>query len=408
MLIFARTGYYAPEVRPMSFSLKSLAFSGLTLLFFALPAFSQMTAVEGDVKGPDGKPLVGATIKFDRTDIKGSYSVKTDKKGHYGHYGLPLGTYDVTVLVDNKPLDAMKAVRTKYSDATNLPFNIKPAGDAAGGGEPAVSDAERGMSKEQKAEFEKKNKEREAQLAKNKELNDSYTGGKAALDAKQYDQAIELFTKASTLDDKQVVVWSGLADAYIGAAGQKPAEAAALYDKGFDAYKKAIELKPDDAAYYNNFAIALAKDKKLEEAKTNLDKAAQLDPPGAGKYFYNMGALLVNGGQNDAACEEFKKAIGADPNYADAEYQYGVCNAAKAQVDPATGKITPPPGTIDALQKYIDLRGAACAAATETTTVAGCENVTAAKGMIAQLGGTVSTSFQNPNAPATKGNTKKK
>lgn len=382
----------------MSFQFRSLALSGLALFLLALPAFSQMTAIEGQVKGADGKPVQSAVVKFERTDIKGSYNVKTDKKGHYGHYGLPLGTYDVTVLVDGKAVGSMKGVRTKYSDATNVPFDLKPAGDADSGS--AIADETRGMTKEQKAEFEKKNKDREAQLAKNKELNDSYNAGKTALDAKQYDQAIEAFTKASTLDANQVVVWNGLADSYVGAATQKPADAAGLYDKGFDAYRKAIALKPDDAAYYNNFAIALAKDKKLDEAKTNLDKAAQLDPTGAGKYFYNMGALLVNGAQNDAACEEFKKAIGADPNYADAQYQFGVCNAAKAQIDPASGKITPPAGTIDALQKYIDLKGSACAAATETSAPAGCENVSAAKAMITQLGGTITTNYQNPNAPA--------
>ena len=133
------------------------------------------------------------------------------------------------------------------------------------------------------------------------------------------------------------------------------AEAAALYDKGFDAFRKAIELKPDDAAYYNNYALALAKDKKMDDAKTNLDKAAQLDPPGAGKYFYNMGALLVNGGQSEAAGEEFKKAIDADPNYADAQYQYGMYLASKATTD-ADRKDHPAPGTIEALQKYLELK----------------------------------------------------
>jgi tetratricopeptide (TPR) repeat protein len=393
----------------MSFRFHSLALSGIALLLLSIPAFSQMTTIEGEVKGPDGKPLQGAVVKLDRTDIKGSYTVKTDKKGHYGHYGLPLGTYDVTVMVDGKAASAVKGVRTKFSDATTVPFDLKAtAGEAAADAGNTISDTERGMTKEQKAEFEKKNKDREAQIAKNKELNDSYSAGKTALEAKQYDQAIEAFTKASTLDATQVVIWSGLADAYIGAASQKPAEAAELYEKGFDAYRKAIALKPDDAAYYNNFALALAKDKKLDEAKTNLDKAAQLDPAGAGRYFYNMGALLVNGAQNEAACTEFKKAIDADPNYADAQYQFGVCNAAKAQVDPASGKITPPPGTIDALQKYIDLKGSACAAATETSAPAGCENVSAAKAMISQLGGTVATTYQNPNAPASNKNTKKK
>jgi len=185
-------------------------------------------------------------------------------------------------------------------------------------------------------------------------------------------------------------------------APTKGAEASAFYDKGFDAYKKAIELKPDDAAYYNNFAIALARDKKLDEAKVNLDKAAQLDPPGAGKYFYNMGALLVNGGQNEAAGEEFKKAITADPNYADAQYQYGMYLVSKATTDTTTGKFVAPPGTTEALQKYIDLKGAACASATATSAPAGCENVGAAKDMITQLGGTVSVNFQNPNSQTKK------
>jgi tetratricopeptide (TPR) repeat protein len=391
----------------MSTQLKSLALTGFALFLMAIPSFAQMTAVEGSIKGPDGAPLnvKGAKVHFDRTDIKGSYDVSIDKKGHFGHYGLPMGTYDLSVIVDGKTADSVKGVKTAYSGAQTVNFDLKPKDGGGTGGLPA--DAEKNMSKADKEAFEKKNKEREAQLAKNKDLNDAYSAGKAALEAKQYDAAIEAFTKASALDATQVVVWSGLADAYVAAAGQKPADAAGLYDKGFEAYKKAIELKPDDAAYYNNYAIALAKDKKLDDAKTNLDMAAKLDPPGAGKYFYNMGALLVNGGQNDAAGEEFKKAIAADPNYADAQYQYGVVLASKATTDP-TGKIVAQPGTTEALQKYIDLKGAACATATTTSAPAGCELVGAAKELIAGLGGTVSTTFQNPNAPAANSNNNKK
>lgn len=374
----------------MSFPLKSLALSGLALLFLSLPAFSQTSIIEGVVKDPDGKPLQGAVVNIERTDIKGHYTVKTDKKGHYGHYGLPLGgKFDVSVVVDGQVKDMMKGVPTSGMPTT-LDFNLKSAQAAAAPGA-APTEADRGMTKEQKAEFEKQNKAREAALAKNKELNDAYTAGRAALDAKMYDQAIEAFEKAAMLDDKQVAVWSGLADAYVGAAAAKPADAAMLYDKGFDAFRKAIELKPDDAAYYNNFALALAKDKKIDEAKTNLDKAAQLDPPGAGKYFYNMGALLVNSAQNEAAGEEFKKAIAADPTYADAQYQYGVYLASKATAD-ASGKIVAAPGTVEALQKYIELKPDGPFAPS-------------AKELIAQLGGTVNTTFTNPNAPA---NNKKK
>jgi tetratricopeptide (TPR) repeat protein len=205
-----------------------------------------------------------------------------------------------------------------------------------------------------------------------------------------YDTAVESFNKAALLDDTQIAVWTGLADAYVGAAGQKTgADASALYDKGFDAYRKAIALKGDDPAFYNNFALALARDKKMDEARTNLDKAIQLDPTGAGKYYYNMGALLVNSGQNDAAGEDFKKCLAADPTYADCDYQWGVTLAAQAGVDAKTGKITPAPGTIEALQKYLDLKPDGPHAAE-------------AKDLITQLGGTLSTTFVNPNAAANK------
>jgi len=371
--------------------MKTLPLAGLALLCLSVPAFSQTSTIEGIVKDPDGKVLQGAIITIDRTDIKGHYTVKTDKKGHYGHYGLPLGgTFDVTVSVDGQVKDGVKGVHTKGEPAT-VNFDLKNAQQAAAGAAPGAPapEADRSLTKEQKAELEKQQKAREAQLAKNKELNDAYTAGRAALDAKMYDAAIEPLVKASMLDDKQVAVWSSLADAYIGAAGTKSgADASALYDKGFDAYKKAIELKPDDAAYYNNYALALAKDKKIDEAKQNLDKAAQLDPPGAGKYFYNLGALLVNSAQNDAAGEEFKKAIDADPNYADAQYQYGVYLTSKASTDPS-GKIVPAPGTIDALQKYLQLKPDGPFAGS-------------AKELIAQLGASVSTTFQAPGATNNK------
>ncbi|MFZ0595000.1 MAG: tetratricopeptide repeat protein, partial [Bryobacteraceae bacterium] len=73
------------------------------------------------------------------------------------------------------------------------------------------------------------------------------------------------------------------------------------------------------------------------------------------KAYYNLGANLVNTGKSDEAADFFKKAIAADPNYADAHYQYGICLMAKAQVD-ASGKITPPEGTADQFQKYLELK----------------------------------------------------
>jgi len=383
----------------MSSQVKSLLFSAFAFLLLSLPAFSQTTAAEGIVKDETGKPVVGAVVTFERTDIKGHYQLKTDKKGHYGHYGLPMGVYNVTVAIDGKTRDTVNGFHTKFGDPTTLNFDLKASAEqqqalakAAETGT-LTADQERGMSKEQKEQFEKVAKAREAQLQKNKALNDAYTTGKNAVDAKQWDAAIESLNKASEMDPKQGAVWTSLADAYVGKAQATPAEAAADYDKAFDAFKKALEINPTDAGLYNNYALALAKDKKLDDAKTNLAKAAELYPPGAGKYYYNLGALLVNGGQNDAALDEFKKAVEADPTYADAQFQLGMTLAAKATTD-AAGKITPAPGTIDALQKYLELKPDGV-------------NAASAKEMIAALGATVSEVYQNPNAPKGKATKKK-
>ena len=368
----------------MSFRIKSLALPAFAVIALSIPALAQTTGVEGIVTGPDGKPLQGAVVKFERSDIKGHYEVKTDKKGHYGHYGLPLGTFTVDVYVGSEMKDEMKGVKTHGGDPQQLNFDLARAAAAAGAAAANAPEADRSMSKADKEKFEKQKAEREAALAKNKALNDAYNLGKQALEAKAWDTAVESLVKATELDAKQSAVWSSLAEAYSGLAASKPADSAANYQKAYDAYAKAIELAPTDAGLYNNYALALARGKKIDDAKTNLAKAAELDPPGAGKYYYNLGALLVNSGQNDAAADQFKKAIDADPTYADAQYQYGLTLAGKATTD-ASGKIVAPPGAVEALQKYLSLKPDGPYAAS-------------AKEMIAQLGSTVQTTFTDPNA----------
>ena len=86
-----------------------------------------------------------------------------------------------------------------------------------------------------------------------------------------------------------------------------------------------------------------------------MEKAAQLEPANACKYYYNVGALYTNAGQVDPAIDTFKKAITADPNCADAYYQTGVNLMAKVSTTP-DGKMVPVPGTTEAFQKYLSLK----------------------------------------------------
>jgi tetratricopeptide (TPR) repeat protein len=276
-------------------------------------------------------------------------------------------------------------------DPVEINFDLKAQADKQAAMQKAAETGQltqemsREMSAEQKAALEKQMKERSAAMAKNKALNDAFNNGMAALGAKQYDQAVENFQKGSEIDPKQHVIWANLAESYFGQGATKTgAEQQAIFDKGADAWNKAIELKPDDAAYHNNFALALVKAKKFKEAEEELNKAAALDPPKAGTYFYNLGAVLTNQGQSDPAGQAFKKAIEADPNHADAQYQYGIYLVSKAQTT-ADGKVVPPPGTKEAFQKYIELKPNGPFA-------------DSARGMLQTLEGAVQTEFTNPDA----------
>lgn len=367
--------------------LRNLSLAATGLAIFAFSALAQQGSMQGDVKGPDGKPMPGAMVKIDRTDIKAHYQVKTDKKGHYFHAGLPYGTYNVSVDVDGKDQPVTQGVPLRGGDPVNVPIDLSQVAQGQDQAKAqAAVDATRGLTKEEKAAQEKVNKEREEALKKNKELNDAFNAGIAGAQAKQYDQAVASFTKASELDPKQHVVWAQLAESEVNYAGTKSgADADGEMQKGLAAYAKAIELKPDDAGYHNNYALALARAKKFPEAQGELTKAAALDPPNAGRYYYNLGALLVNAGQNEPAGEAFKSAIEKDPNYADAQYQYGVYLLSKATVG-ADGKVTPVPGTADAFQKYLQLKPDGPFA-------------DSAKSMLASLGSTIDTSYKNPAAP---------
>ncbi|HEY2016717.1 MAG TPA: tetratricopeptide repeat protein [Bryobacteraceae bacterium] len=385
--------------------LRNLALASAGMVFLALTSLAQITTVEGDVKGADGKPIQNAQIKITRTDIKGNYDTKTNKKGHYIYMGLPMGTYTIAVLVDGKEADKVSGVRTSPGDAKPIDFDLSKTQQANTAKQAEMQKAietgqltkemERGLSAEQKAQMEKDIKDKSEKMKKRNELNDAFNTGMAAMTAKQYDQAIVSFTKASEADPTQQAVWAQLGEAYVKVAETKTgADFDTNIGKSLEAYNKAIELKPEDPASHNNYALALAKAKKFPEMQAELKKAADLDPANGGKYYYNLGAILVNSGQNDAAGEAFKKAIELTPTYADAYYQYGVTLVGKAQIG-SDGKVTPIPGTVEAFNKYLELQPNGPYAQP-------------AKDMLTTLGSSVDTKFTNPNAKKADTTTKKR
>jgi tetratricopeptide (TPR) repeat protein len=351
-----------------SFILSSL------LLMMAGGAWAQTTTIEGDVKDASGQGVKGALIVLDRTDIKGHYQVKSDKKGHWLYTGLPFGKFDISCQIDGQTVDSVKGVQSKYGDSTTIDFDLRKAQAAKASMQAAVASGEapaevaRGMSKEEKEKFEATAKKNAETMKKNKALNDAFNAGQDAKKAGdnepdkaqkivKYQTAVDSYNKAGELDATQPAVWDALGEVYTSLGdAQTGDDRVKSYDLAITNYKKGLDLKPNDAGVYNQIGNLYGKEKKIPEATEALSKAAQLDPTMAPKAYFNMGANLVNGGQTEKATEFFKKATEIDPTYYEAWFQYGNGLMALGKVDTKTGAVSYPPDTAPALKKYLELQ----------------------------------------------------
>ena len=67
----------------------------------------------------------GAVVKMERTDQKGSYQVKTNKKGQYIHAGLPWGTYDVALTIKGEAAETFQGISVRGFEPTVVDFDLK-------------------------------------------------------------------------------------------------------------------------------------------------------------------------------------------------------------------------------------------------------------------------------------------
>lgn len=371
---------------------RAVTLAAVCLIMAGLALPQSLCTFMGKVIGADGNPMKDAVIKIERKDIRGNWKTKSNKKGEWLYSGMPFpGTFKVTCEVDGKVVDAMDNVRSQLGDPVTIDFDLHKGAERAKALQAAAEtgqltkEQEREMSPEQKAALEKSIKERQASMAKNKALQESFNAGMTALGAKDFPAAVEALNKSAEIAPKEFAVWANLAAAHEGLAKTKTgAEADAELAKAGEAYTKALEIRPDDAGVHNNYGLLFVKLKKVEEAKAEIVKAATLDPAGAGKYYFNLGAIMVNTGQNDAALDAFQKAVAADPNYANAWYYIGNVLSGKMTMD-KDGKPMPPAGMQEALEKYLALQPTG-------------QFADAAKGLLSVVTSTIETKYVNPDA----------
>jgi Carboxypeptidase regulatory-like domain len=100
---------------------------GSIFLAFGLMAASasaQNGSIRGSVKNMDGKPLVGAQVKIERTDAKArAINTNADAKGNYVANGLPVGTFKVTAYSKTNAKE-IGGITTKSGSAVTVDVNL--------------------------------------------------------------------------------------------------------------------------------------------------------------------------------------------------------------------------------------------------------------------------------------------
>jgi tetratricopeptide (TPR) repeat protein len=371
------------------------------LLVVAMMALASLTAtaqtgrLEGDVvKAETKEPIVGAEVQIERTDIKGSYPVKTDKKGHFLHAGVPyVGTYTVIVSAPGCQPDFVQNVRGSQSEPIN--FALRPGdgkkltlADVKGmqaaapkGGQPMnAADQKKAMEEYEKkrAEVESKNK----QMAEEHDaMKKRFEAGQQLMAAKDWNGAANEFSEAAKLDAEQQAVWQGLALALYNrgvtnynestkdpsntskrdAAKQDftdtvnaISKAMALVEPQLNDPQKGPQAKKSKGAYLKTKADAgallatkLGVADMAEQANKDYLAASEFsDNPAEKKAFAVKGAeTLREAGKTEEAISAFKVIIEADPENIDALYNLGLAysNTEKTWQDAA-----------NTLQKFVD------------------------------------------------------
>jgi tetratricopeptide (TPR) repeat protein len=261
------------------------------LVFASISAVAQVGELRGTVmmKQADGQkvPLADAQIDVFRTDIKGEYKTKTNKKGEWVFAGIPfVGTYVVAAshpTASPNFIPGVKAgrgvsvdIEVTPGDGKRLTFDeIKNAGGASaapanpsesaksGGGESEADKAKREEMLRKNKEIEEGNKKittaNEIIARTFKAGNEALTAATAASKASNGEQAIQKYSEAVTQFDE------GLA-----ADAEQPAiltnKAVALKGRGVERYNSAIRSKTLDDA---------GKTAALEGAKADFKAAAE-------------------------------------------------------------------------------------------------------------------------------------
>ena len=286
--------------------------------------------IRGKILDREGKPLQGAVLRVEHLTTHQIDDAKTNRNGEYSLSGLFQGQYKVTLLVDGRAAMVRgegtgNAVYVSNGTDSNVSFDLRnaPATPPPAPAAPAAATGDGGKAPDKKIVDEVKT---------------TFSAGLAAMNAKNFEEAVRQFQIAAEKDPSQSAIFGNLG---LALSNLKK------YDEAVAQYRKSIALRPDDPAIHALVSLALANAGKIDEAAQAVQEVAKLDPSMAGESYYNLGAILTNRGKSKEAVELFKKAIEIDPKNARSYYQLGIAYFGSAETIPQA---------VPALEKFLELQ----------------------------------------------------
>jgi tetratricopeptide (TPR) repeat protein len=270
------------------------------------PALAQ-SVVRGKVTDAQGMPVADATVLFEAVDANRKTQTKTDKNGDFLQVGLSSGAYKVTATKDKV------GTQTKNTNVRQGPNNPLAFTLSASSGVSAA--------------------DKEAAAA----IQASAGAAVEAMKAGRHDEAIAKFQEV-------IAKVPNCVDCYYNIGVSQMAKQ--QYTEAEASFKKAIELKPDNADAYTALANLYNSQKKFDLAAEASSNAAKYSSGGGGgnaEASYNQGVILFNAGKFAEAKTQFEAATKTDPNHAMAQYQLGMTSLNLGQI----------PDAVAALEAYL-------------------------------------------------------
>ena len=93
------------------------------------------------------------------------------------------------------------------------------------------------------------------------------------------------------------------------------------YELAIEAYRKVLELNPENKGVHDALGVSLLHLGRLEEARDAFLKAIEVEP--STSAYCNLGSTLAQLGQLEEAVKRFRQAVEKDPKFSLARYQLG-------------------------------------------------------------------------------------